>query len=641
MTSVAQAIGIGVLASLAIIAIRATGALETVELAAYDWTLRLRPSVHQPDPHIVLITITEEDIQNQGRWPLSDELVAQVLEILTNQGARTIGLDLYRDIEVPPGRDSLNAFLATHREIITVMKFPDQFGRGISGPKILKGTDQIGFNDILVDPGGTVRRGSLFMEFEDRMATSFAFLLAMRFLEDQGIVPQPDPTDPELLRLGTRTIRRLNPNDGSYADADIRGYQYLLKYLGGPSPFTKFSLTALINREVPSEAVTGKIVLVGMVAESVRDDFFTPYSRGLEIDQQISGVELHAHMVRQLLQVALNDDPPFRFLPEKGEWGWILLFGIFGGLIGLRAQTAWRLTLLMIIGGGILGSLGYLAILNNWWIPMVSPILALSSAGSLVTAWGLNKERRDRELLMLLFGQHVDDEVAETIWRERHQILEEGRLRPQKLTVTVLFADLVGFTSVAERLLPQDLMNWLNTYMEAIAGVVPRYEGIIDDYYGDGMKVNFGVPLPRTTAESIRQDAINAVRCGLAMKREVVRLNETQGNTSLPSVQIRIGIATGPAVVGSVGSAQRLKYTTVGDTVNIASRLEQLGKNMRARETESDGGNFLIAEATNQNLDPTWNTQEVGKISLKGKREEVVVYQVLGESFKSHTEIAR
>ena len=632
---VLRAIGIGLLASLAVIAIRTAGWVESVEMAMYDLALRLRPIVAQADPHIMLITITEGDIQNKGHWPLSDEEVAQILEIVTHNGAKAVGLDIYRDIEVPPGRELLNKVLATHREIITVMKFPDQDGEGISGPNILQETDQIGFNDIMIDPGGTVRRGFLFLEDEDKVATSFALLLALRYLEHESIVPRPDPNTPEFLRLGKTTIRPLNSNDGSYVDADTRGYQYLLKFSGGPLPFTNFSLTDLLEGKVPHEEIAGKVVLVGMVAESVGDNFFTPFSRGLNVDQQMSGIALHGHMVRQLLQIALEDDPPIQSVSDEGEWGWILFWGVLGGLMGVRAQTPWRFAGFILLGGGTVGVIGYLALMNNWWIPLFSPILAWTLSGSLGTAWSLKKERQERDLLMRLFGKHVDEEIAENIWQARHQIVTEGRIPARKLTVTVMFADMEGFTSVAEQLSPQDLMNWLNTYMEGLAGVVRTHKGIIDDYYGDGIKVNFGVPLPRTTDKAIGQDAINAVQCGLAMRREVLRLNETRGHPSYPVVRIRIGIATGPAVAGSLGSADRLKYTTMGDTVNVAARLEQLGKEAGDSEKESTGGTLLIGETTCQYLDSSWDLKRVGEVLLRGKKEGVDVYQVLDHSIKN------
>ena len=254
----ARVLGIGVLVSFVIIAGRSAGMFEVLELAAYDWTIRLHPVVTHPDPRIVLITVTEEDIRDQGRWPLSDETVAQVLDILTRYEPRAIGLDLYRDIEVPPGRESLNKFLTHHREIITVMKFPDQQGRGIPGPTVLQGSDQIGFNDILIDPGGTVRRGFLFLEDQGQTSTSFALLLAMRFLEEQGIVPRPDVANPQFLRLGNTTIPPLEPNDGSYVNVDTRGYQFLLKFSKSTLPFQKYSLNSLLQGNVPQEAVAGK-----------------------------------------------------------------------------------------------------------------------------------------------------------------------------------------------------------------------------------------------------------------------------------------------------------------------------------------------------------------------------------------------
>ena len=632
---VLKTIGIGLLVVLAVMAMRTAGWLESVEMAMYDWALRLRPVAVQTDPHILLISITEEDIHHIGHWPLLDEEVAHILEILTHLGAKTVGLDIYRDIEVPPGRELLNKVLATHREIITVMKFPDQDNEGILGPKILQETDQIGFNDLMIDSGGTVRRGFLFLEDEGQVASSFALLLALRYLEHEGIIPRPDPNTPEFLRLGNTTIRPLNPNDGSYADADTRGYQFLLKFSGGPLPFSNFSLTDLLEGKVPAKEIAGKIVLIGMVAESVGDNFFTPLSRGLNVHQQMSGIAIHGHMVRQLLQIALDDDPPIQSVSEEWEWGWILFWGVLGAWIGLRALSPSRFAGIVIAGGGTVAVIGYLALLNNWWIPLFSPILAWTLSGTLGIAWSLKEERQERDLLMRLFGQHVDAEIAETIWQERHQILKEGRIPARKLTVTVLFADLGGFTSVAEQLSPQELMNWLNTYMEALAGVVRKHKGIIDDYYGDGVKVNFGVPLPRTTDKAIGQDAINAVQCGLAMRREVVRLNETRGQPSFPVVRIRIGIATGPAVAGSLGSADRLKYTTMGDTVNVAARLEQLGKETTEDDKESESGTLLIGETTFRYLDSSWQMKQVGEVLLRGKKEGVNVYQVLGPSMQT------
>ena len=271
-----QALLISIVASLSIIAARDMGHFESLELTAYDWMIRLQSQQVQPNTRIVLITITDEDIQNQGRWPLPDEILARTLRILTQNRAKSIGLDIYRDFEVPPGRQDLDEVLANNRHIITVMQFGDGKTRRISESPALHMTNQVGFNDIIVDPGGVVRRGLLYMDDGKQTFSSFALLLAMRYLEAQGITPQPDPSHPKYLRLGKTTIHPFHANDGGYVRADDRGYQFLLNFGQAGADFTTFTLSSLLSGQVPPEAVADKIVLIGVKAASVKDDFYTP-----------------------------------------------------------------------------------------------------------------------------------------------------------------------------------------------------------------------------------------------------------------------------------------------------------------------------------------------------------------------------
>ena len=155
---------IGILISLGIIGLRSFGILESVELAAYDLCIRLRPDVSGPDPRIVLISVTEDDIRKQGHWPLTDDTLAQALEILSQSQPRAIGVDIYRDIPVPPGHDRLNAILTKNRRIIATTKFADDPASVVPPPPVLKNTDQVGFNYIPIDPDGIVRRGLLMMD---------------------------------------------------------------------------------------------------------------------------------------------------------------------------------------------------------------------------------------------------------------------------------------------------------------------------------------------------------------------------------------------------------------------------------------------------------------------------------------------
>ena len=204
-----------------------------------------------------------------------------------------------------------------------------------------------------------------------------------------------------------------------------------------------------------------------------------------------------------------------------------------------------------------------------------------------------------------------------------------GRPRPQRVIVTVLITDLEGFTPMAESLDPQAVMDWINTYMEAMAQLVTEYGGIVDDYAGDGLKADFGVPIARTSEAEIRQDAVNAVRCALAMEHAMRQLNADFEAQHLPTATMRIGIFTGPVVVGSMGSAQRLKYTTVGTTVIAAARLESAAKDLVPPVTPC---RILIGDTTVRYLNDDFHTHRLGDISLKGLTHKVTAYHITGQS---------
>jgi adenylate cyclase len=196
--------------------------------------------------------------------------------------------------------------------------------------------------------------------------------------------------------------------------------------------------------------------------------------------------------------------------------------------------------------------------------------------------------------------------------------------------VTVLFSDLKGFTPLSEKMDPQALMDWLNMYMETMAQLVMDHGGVVDDYFGDAIKADFGVPLPRKSETEIGQGAVNAVNCALAMAREMDRLNKLWQEQQLPIMGMRIGIFTGPVVAGSLGSAQRLKYTTVGDTVNIAARLESFDKEVFNPRFVNSSCRILIGETTLRYLGDQFQTERLGEATLEGKDEKITVYRVVG-----------
>jgi len=620
---------ITIFTAVGMVSLRHVGMFEFLEMAAYDWTLRLQPPPKSTDPRVVLVTISEEDIRQLGQWPLTDETVAQLLDRLTGSGARVIGLDIYRDFEIPPGTDQLNQTFHRHKNIITVMKFPSPDTTGIPGPPVLRETDQIGFNDILTDSGGIVRRGLLFLDNGDISATSFALLSATRYLKHEDIVLRPDERNPDHVKIGGVTLPPLRSDDGAYINIDHSGYQFLIRYHPAQPTFSEFSFSEVLKRQIPPQKFQDKIVLIGVKAESVKDAFITPYSQGLGNHQLMAGVEVHAHMVSQLLRMALEGEQPVQVLSEWQERGWIILWCLIGGMTGLLIRGFWPFLLIFLGWTGFLIGVAYFSMQADWWIPAFPPVLGLLTTGGLVSTAMSWVERDQRKLLMDLFSKHVSPEVADMIWQEREHFFLEGRLRTQKQIVTALFADLEGFTPIAESLPPPQLMEWLNTYMETMVNVIMTHHGVVDDYYGDAIKANFGVPFARIQESEIQHDAQNAVRSAINMRSAIIRLNQDLTANSLPAVRLRIGIFTGPVVAGSLGSSQRLKFTTIGDAVNIAARLESLDLPSLTALEKADPCRILIGESTHAYLEGKWKTEDLGKVALKGKEQHIHVYRVL------------
>jgi adenylate cyclase len=614
----------GLLVFLLIVGLRNSGHLEFLELAAYDWFMRMEPKLSSGDPRITLIEISEKDIHAHGRWPLTDEALAKAMNILVKDNPRAIGLDIYRDILVPPGSEELNAIFVENPQIIGVMTFGE---KGVRPPAIISNTEQVGFNDILVDPGGIVRRALIFLDDGENVYNSFALRLASLYLHAEGIALQADPENPQYIRLKDTTIKPFDANDGGYIKADARGYQFLLDFENAGLPFRSYSFSKLLSGEVPAEAIADKIILIGVSAQSVKDFFYTPLSKGFEEVQQVPGVVLHGHIISQLLRFALDGTSQLKTLPETQKLIWILLWSLTGGLIGLRIRSVWRFSILILGGLVLLCLASYFAFLARWWIPLVPPALSFFISAVVVTAYMSSHEKKERALLMQLFSRHVSKEIAEIIWQQKDQFLNDGRPRSQKMTATVFFSDLKGFTTMSEKMDPQELIDWLNAYMEPMTRLIMEHGGVIDDYAGDGIKANFGVPLPRKNEDEVRSDAMNAINCALAMEKEMCRLNAFWSHKGLPAMGTRVGIFTGTVVAGLLGSSKRLKYTTVGDTVNIAARLEsydkEVGKDALCR--------ILIGEPTLRHVNGQFKTERIGEVSLKGKDERIIVHRVLGD----------
>jgi adenylate cyclase len=627
---VLAALGASVAVFIAVFALRWAGALEGLELAAYDWHIRLRAPAPPKKAPVVLVTITESDIQRLGTWPVPDGMLAEVLETAAGAGARAIGLDIYRDVPVPPGHERLNAVLVNHRAIIAPMMLPQGGRPGVAPPAALKGSEQVGFTDVVVDPGGTVRRGLLLMDDGRNVFFSFPFRLALVYLRAHGIAPQGDPDHPAYLKLGRATIRPFEPNDGSYVRADAGGYQFLLDYRERPQAFVTITLGQFLAGEFDRAALADKVVLVGVAADSVKDSFYTPYSAVFGERQPMYGVELYGHMVSQLVRAALDGAAPIAVLSDPYEALWILLWSLLGGALALVLRSAWRFALAIVAGVALLALGVHALFLYGWWIPVVPPAIGWVAAASVVAAHVSSREKQERAQLMGLFSSFMSAELAEFLWQEREQFAAGGRLRPQRLDATIFFADVMNFTTVSESLEPQPLMDWFYAFMETTTPLVSDHHGVILRFLGDSIMAAFGPPIPRASEAEIRQDAVNAVNCALATQERLIALNRRLEERGLPLISMRIGILSGRVVGGSIGTAKRFEYNVHGDTVNTASRLESFDKESFDPDYFRAPCRILIGEPTLRLIGEGFETEFVGEFRLKGKTRTIRIYRVYG-----------
>jgi adenylate cyclase len=268
--------------------------------------------------------------------------------------------------------------------------------------------------------------------------------------------------------------------------------------------------------------------------------------------------------------------------------------------------------------------------LNGWWFPLVPSALAWVGAAALVEAYASGRERRERAQLMGLFSSFMSAELAEFLWKEREQFASGGRPRPQRLSATIFFADVMNFTTVSEKLDPQTLMDWFYAFMETITPLVSDHRGVILRFLGDSIMAAFGPPIPRASEAQIQQDAANAVRCALATQERLVGLNRRFEERGLPLISMRIGVLSGVVTGGSIGTAKRFEYNVHGDTVNTASRLESFDKEAFDPDYFRAPCRILIGEPTLALVGDAFETQFVGEYRLKGKVKPMRIYRVLG-----------
>lgn len=370
-----------------VLGMRYLGLIEAAELAAYDQYVQLRPALG-PDDRLLVVGITEEDLQTLQEWPISDRSLALAVEQLAPHYPEVIAIDIFRDFPHQPGSQALQTRVQSTPNTLMICKISAINDIGIPPPSWVA-PEKVGFADLVVDPGGILRR-SLLMSGTFTPATPFpkqhlcnqpeqvllslSFKAALQYLQAQGIEPQFDAN--QQLRLGAVAIPAIGANTGGYRGVDNAGYQILLNYRSEANAVTEVSLMELINGQVSPELIRDRIVFIGYTTPQAKDEFYTPYSSSRADEQKMPGVVVHAQSASQLLSTVLDGRPLIWVWPTIAEIGWIFIWSLAGGLLAWCLRRPAIFALVIFLGCSSLYGLCFWLFIQGGWIPVVPPSMA-------------------------------------------------------------------------------------------------------------------------------------------------------------------------------------------------------------------------------------------------------------------------
>ena len=617
--------------SLTLIGLRSLGGLQILELVALDQMFVLRGQTSL-ESQVVIVDITEEDVRKSRRWPLTDEQLLKILQNIKAQKPSAIGLDIYRDLVIEPGHQELVKFMRATPNLFGITKV---LGENIKPPLGLKYPDQVGANDLINDPDTKVRRFFLSIPVlepgngknppQESAIDGFGVKLALKYLSDRQINPEVVDLTKLQYRLGKLSFQPFKNNDGGYARVNDKGYQLILNYQGGRGSFSRITMSEVQENQIPAGFFTGKVVILGASAESLNDLHNTPFSSSIALalwsniagtPQRMPGVEIHAQVVSQLIDGAINNRPLITGWSEPQEIIWIFVWSLVGGTLTwvqrhAQQRGGWVVFKIMSMPIAALGLIifSYGCFQGGIWVPVVPALLALFGSSLSITGYIAKTAGEIRAT----FGRYITDDVVATLLENP----DGAKLGGERRLITILTSDLRGFTALAESLSPEEVVKILNIYLGIMAEVISEYQGTIDEFMGDGILVLFGAPMLR------EDDPQRAVACAIAMQLAMTRVNQEMQNLGRSDLYMGIGINTGEVVVGNIGSVKRTKYGVVGSQVNLTYRIESY----------TTAGQILISPATHQAvtcMQANLQIDESKQVTPKGVKEPITIYSVRG-----------
>jgi adenylate cyclase len=620
----------------------------------YDARLRLT-APGQADDRVVIVDIDERSLAEVGRWPWHRKHMADlVARLLDRYGARLVAMDMVfaeadEHVELHALEELARTTLkddAAYRRAFGAMRSSLDYDRlfadtlrdrpvvlgyflsNIEGagsgalprpvlpagalagglavvtqwrnfggnlPQLQQAAAGSGHLNPMVDVDGVLRRVPLLAEHGGAYYESMA-LAVVRQLRDQPPVVPGFPDDGAAIEW-----LDLPSAAGSYRIPVDVNVAALVPYLGAERTFRYVSAVDVLKERLPAESLRGRILLVGTTAAGLKDLRVTP------VGSAYPGVEVQASLIVGMLDGTLKQKPAYLVGADILQLvlAALLMMFLVPRLPPLRAALATLATLSILAWANMtLWSAGLV-------LPFAAALILVTALYTLDMSWGYFVESRDKRLMTKLFGQYVPPELVREMARNPANYSLAGR----SAELTVMFADIQAFTKMAESLGPSDVTRLMNEYLDAMTAVIQRQRGTLDKYIGDAIMAFWGAPLPDPDHARL------AVETALQMQAALVDLNRRFAQRGWQPLKVGIGINTGQMTVGDMGSAVRKAYTVMGDSVNIASRLEAL--------TRHYGVDVIIGEDTRNKLDG-FACRELDRVRVKGRQTPVAIYEPLG-----------
>jgi adenylate cyclase len=600
-------------ASAAAIGLARTDWHRALENVYYDYWHVFSGKRYEPE-HTVFVSMDDETLV-----ALEDDPIAfwaphfgQIIGVLNKAGVKAVGLDFIyqvsaegwlRKLKLPDSQISRNydsplrAALAGGNVVLITHLVPVKDEARLLLPPVDQrillpgGLNDLGVANLFPDDDKHVRRFFPFIDPDPAKAgVSFAMQLALR-----GAGKDPAQAAWEI--GGAKVKREFGARSIGFA--------------GPPGTIPTISMSTLLQADAASnpkvQAAKGRIAIIAANNAGTSDRHFTPYSRGPKADQMAGG-EVHANIVETILSGRY---------PNELSLLWEVLY--IGALV---AAATWLFMQLgvsvgVLAGGALMIAVtvpAYLAFQHNWVLPVAEAQSGLTLSYLMTLGLRLTREERERARTRTMFERYLAKPVVEK--------LLDGDRRPdlagEAMTITVLFSDIRGFTTFSEKLNAHEVVEMLNAYFTRVCEPITAEGGTLDKYIGDAVMAEFGSPVPYP------DHARRAVRAALGMAREAEAFKEWMRQRfpgrGLAEFSVGIGLHSGVAICGNMGAPMKLDYTAIGDTVNTASRLEGVTKEMQC-----------VIAASQATIDAAGHGVRTGKrevITVKGRAEPIVVYEI-------------